>query len=243
MRRRHGAVNVRRALVRAAAGDYLPRVRRLPFLLSLALLAAACGGTSRHVDPEPATAEGHPLAGWASRAVAVAPVQRLVPGDTLGWARRVGDERAWLTRLDQEIAYALRGRGADGRWLLADSVVARARRNAAHAGDPRRLDALALADPPKPNGLVAAEPAQRIRTLAALTGNAPWVLVPAAVRFVPAEEGRAGGRAVLALSLVDARAARVVWHGRVRSDVADAPGPAVAASLAERVADLVAPVP
>lgn len=216
--------------------------RSVALLLLLALGPAACR-SGVPAEEMPAPVAGHPLAGWAERQVLVAPVQRLVPDDSLGWGRRIGPARPWLDALDEELAAALRGRGVGRGWVLADSVVARARRNAAYAGDPRALEAPALAEPPKANGLVAAAPAQRIRTLSSLTGNAPWALVPASVRFVRAEDGKAGGRAVMALSLVDVRGARVVWHGRVRSDVAERPGPAVTASLAERVAELVAPLP
>lgn len=218
-------------------------MRRLVVLLALVLLAPACRSGAAKEELPPAPVAGHPLAGWAERLVLVAPVQRVLVDDSLGWGRQLGPARSWLDGLDAELVAAFRERGIDRRWILVDSTVARARRNAAYAGDPRALEAPALADPPKANGLVPAAPAQRIRALASLTGNAPWLLVPASVRFVRAEEGKTGGRAVMALSLVDVRGARVVWHGRVRSDVAERPGPAVSASLAERVADLVAPVP
>ena len=75
-----------------------------------------------------------------------------------------------------------------------------------------------------------------LRSLIAI-GDTRYALVPVEVGFV-----RSGGqqRAVLRLALVDGRAGLFVWAGEVASDPALSLTPAVIASLAAHVADLVA---
>ena len=111
--------------------------------------------------------------------------------------------------------------------------------------NPQSLSADPLRAPGLRIGQRIGEPlATQLRSLVAMHGDR-YALVPVEVSFVPegsAEGGTAtrGGRAVLRLVLVDARASQVKWIGEVRSDFATSPSKAVEATLALRVGDLVA---
>jgi hypothetical protein len=107
-------------------------------------------------------------------------------------------------------------------------------------------------DPLRPGRLLATgelgEPlASQLRNLAAMH-DARFVLAPVELRFEraaaggqqPAAASGEAGTAVLRVSLIDVRLAKAVWSGDVRSDVATALTPAVAASVAGHFVDLIA---
>jgi hypothetical protein len=85
-------------------------------------------------------------------------------------------------------------------------------------------------DDPLPQAL-----GSQIRELVALR-DGRYAVLPAAVRF--SRLGTAE-RAALVLYLIDSRTARIVWSGEVVSDPSPTVSPAMAASLAEHIADLV----
>jgi hypothetical protein len=80
--------------------------------------------------------------------------------------------------------------------------------------------------------------ASQLRTLVALHEGAQYVLFPVEVRFQPA--GGGAGQALLRIALLDTRRSHIVFMGDVRSDPSPAFSPAVAASLAGHLADLIA---
>ena len=84
--------------------------------------------------------------------------------------------------------------------------------------------------------------AGQLRSLVALN-DARYVLVPAELRFERAAQSAGAARAVLRVTVVDARMSRVRWAGDVASDTVSAFSPALAAGVAARLADLVAPIP
>jgi hypothetical protein len=217
-------------------------MRYTTILTTLMLLAFALPACAQQRSPaaEPAAAS-RPLAAMAEQAVIVLPARYLRASDSLGWAAQVADERAWLAGLDDEIAFALRERGAARRWTLPADLARSARRNAAFAPDP----ATVAAEPLRPRrGELAKrvpEPLiSQLRSLIALRDEVRFALLPVEVRFEPADASAAGGRAVLRLVLVDVRAAEIMWVTDVQSEQTDALSPALAASLGARVADLVA---
>jgi hypothetical protein len=218
-------------------------MRYTTILTSLMLLASAFPACAQQRSPaaEPAAALSRPLATMAEQAVIVLPTRYLRASDSLGWAAQVADERAWLAGLDDEIAFALRERGAARRWTLPADLARSARRNAAFAPDP----ATVAAEPLRPRrGELAKrvpEPLiSQLRSLIALRDEVRFALLPVEVRFEPAEGGAGGGRAVLRLVLVDVRAAEIMWVTDVPSEATASLSPALAASLGARVADLVA---
>ena len=216
------------------------RMRNSTLLASLIITALALPACAqrRPPAPEPAAPVGRPLAAMAEQALIVLPTLYLRTGDSLGWASQVPDERRWLASVDDEMAFALRERGAARRWTMPDDLARSARRNAAFAPDPATI----AADPIRPRGRPlpprVPEPLiSQLRSLIALRDDVRYALIPVEVRFEPAE---GGGRALLHLVLVDVRRAEFAWAMDVASESTAGLSPALAASLGSRVADLIA---
>jgi hypothetical protein len=221
------------------------------FRLVLLVLAASCARASRPTSGSPAAAAGttptgaqapNPAAQGASRGVLaslanepliVLPVQTLrlsVPE----WTDKVGDQRAYLGTVDDEIAFAIRERAIKGKWAFPADLARTARRNPGYAPDPYTIAVEPLAPVERDPDKIIAEPlAGQLRAFAGLF-NARYALVPVDVRIVPDANG---GHATVHLVVVDTRAAKVTWKGDVTGDPARAFSPAIAASLAGRVAD------
>lgn len=227
--------------------------RSTPLLLALA--AIACVSAPPGAQPPAAAANeadpaAAPLAAFAAQRIVVVPAQRLRAGDSLGWAARAGEPAASLRRLDDEIAFALGDRGLARRWMMASDAARALRRNPTFEVDPFALDVTQfLVRTRKSSDEVVGPVASQLRAIAAL-GEARYVLVPAELRFEPAPASAAAGavpvagagRAMLLAVIVDTRLARIVWRGDVASDELTSPSPALAASLASRLADLFAPL-
>ena len=82
-----------------------------------------------------------------------------------------------------------------------------------------------------------AEPlATQLRALVALH-DARYALLPVEIRF---EKAGGSGRAVLHIVMLDPRLSRIVFRGDVLGDTAATFSPALAASVAGHLADLVA---
>lgn len=220
-----------------------------PLAPLVALLFAACASAP---DPAPTDAVGgapgvaaaapaveRPLSELASQRVVVVPVQRLRAGDSLGFAAAAGDPAAYLRALDDEITFALRERGLAGRWIMPGDAVRMARRNPTFGIDAHVLAAEEMragvrrGDPPD----IPAALAQQLRTLVALGGEGTRLaLVPGELRFAGAP---GAARAVLHVVLVDTRRAQVAWEGDVFSDAAERFSPALLASVAGNLANLI----
>ncbi|MGH7632409.1 MAG: hypothetical protein ACRENC_01670 [Gemmatimonadaceae bacterium] len=203
----------------------------------LALLIAASGS----VLPAASTAQetDHPLAAFATRHVVVLPVHFLGMGDSLGWAAQIPDTRAYLDEVDAEIHFALSNVGVKDVWVFPKALVAMSRRNPGYLPNPYELAAQWLRPPmkkkvppqlPEPFG-------SQIRSLVAMEDEGQYVLFPVEIRFAPAGSGME--RAVVRVVLLDARRSRVRWMVDVQGDPASAFSPALAASVAEHLADLV----
>lgn len=177
------------------------------------------------------------LASLAAQPLIVLPVQALRLS-VAGWSDEVGDPRAYLSTVDDEIAFAVGERGVRGKWAFAPDLARSARRNPSYAADPYAIALDPLAKSERDADAIIAEPlAGQLRTLAGLW-DARYALVPVQMRLVP--DGT-GGRAVVHLVLVDVRQARVTWKGDVTGDATRAFSPAVAAGIAGRIADLFTP--
>ena len=159
--------------------------------------------------------------------------------DSLGWAGKIADRRAFLDDVDAEIAFALRDRDGVGKtWVFPPQLAAAARRNAPYAPDVYDLSAEWLRPPTKrPPDLLPEPLASQLRTLVALEDESRYVLFPIEVRFLPA--GPAQECAVIRLVLFDARASRIAWMADVASDPASHFSRALAASAAQHLADLI----
>ena len=174
------------------------------------------------------------LAPLASEALIVLPVQSLrvsVPE----WTEKVGEPRAYLSTVDDEIAFAIRERGVKGQWAFPTDLARSAKRNPGYTADPYNVAVDALTPVERDAEKLIGEPlAGQLRAFAGLF-NARYALIPVEMRLVP---DPSGGRASLHLVVVDTRAARLTWKADVPGDGVRNFTPAVAAGIAGRVADL-----
>ncbi|HEY0994753.1 MAG TPA: hypothetical protein VGD77_02060 [Gemmatimonadaceae bacterium] len=205
-------------------------------VVALALLAA-CGGARPAEQAAPA-APSRPLAGLAGQRVLVAPLFVIREGDALGWAAQIPRQAEFRRTIEEEIAFALRDRGAGTTWVMPEQLVRYYQRNPTTSPDPGALAAGPLRAASLQPGARLTEPlASQLRTLVALH-DARLVLLPVELSFEPA--GGTMGRASLRLVLADARTSDVRWVGQVKSDSSATFSRALPASLAIRLADLVA---
>ena len=225
---------------------------RVAIQAAAAVLAVGCA------SPQQAAAqEGvpRPLAPFAARPVLVLPARYLGPDGTLGWGAQISDPTTYLSDVDAEIAFALEQRGVKNRWIFPPAIVRSVRRNPTFATDPHDLAAEWMRPPMKKPPEQLPEPlASQIRSLVAFQDGAQYLLYPVEVRFEPVEApsgsasaGPAGsaatsgeGRAVIRVVLLDARHSRIAWMADVASDPYPSFSPALAASAAEHLADLIA---
>lgn len=226
--------------------------RPLAALLLCALAGSPAGplgcASGRAASPASGDAQqaAAPLALLRGERVVLVPSQRLRETGTLGWMSAVASPREYLADLDDEIAAALAERGVGSSWVMPKDVVRSARRNPTYATDPYAL-AVGPLEPGRrmpPRDAPLAQPlASELRAIVAL-GDARFVIVPVELRFERLSGARAdttAGHAVLRVALVDARAAQLRWTGDVSSDPSPAFSRALAASVASRLADMIAP--
>ena len=179
------------------------------------------------------------LSGLAGQRVVVLPTYTVSVAPELGWSGAVGRLRDVQRALDDEIASALRDRGATSRWIFPDALQQSYRRNASYSSDPYALAEEPLRSPAMKRSERIPEPlASQIRAIIALHDDTRLVLAPVELRFE--RTGTTMGRGSLRLVLLDARASEVRWFGDVRSDSVVSYAPAILADVASRVADLVA---
>lgn len=207
--------------------------------------------------PGPAASQApRPLSAFAARPVLVLPTRYLGPDGSLGWGAQISEPATYLDDVDAEITFALEQRGLKDSWIFPPAIVRSVRRNPTFATDPHKLSAEWMRPPmDKPPEQLPEPIASQIRSLVAFQEGAQYVLYPVEVRFEPVAaapaSGEAGpaasaavvsgeGRAVLRVVLLDARRSRIVWMADVASDPYPSFSPALAASLAEHLADLIA---
>ena len=214
----------------------LRSVVTLVLLLGTLLASSSCAQT-----PAPAATPAvlPPLARFSDQVVLVLPSRHLATGDSLGWSAGVGDAAAFLRQLDAELVFALGERSLGASWIFPERLATAARRSAGLAPDPYTVDASGLRPPvPRRGPPDLHEPlGSQLRALAALT-DARYALIPVELRFERTGVDR--GRALLHVVLADVRLAQAVWRGDVASDPATTFSPALAASLAARLTDLIA---
>ena len=210
--------------------------RRSALIVSLLVSGLACGGGAKP-QTQPELAE-HSLSGLAAQHIVLLPTYsiRVMPG--LSWSASIGRPLDVQRTLDADLLAAFDERGLRKTWIFPEDLQASFKRNASYAADP-----YALAEEPLRSQALNIEQrlpeplASQLRTLDALHEDARLILAPVEVRFEPAGTG---GRAVLRLVLVDPRLSRPTWIGEVVSDSASAFGPVISASLASKLANLVA---
>jgi len=208
-------------------------------LLSVMLFAAACKTSS----PTPAQTPEHALSGLAAQHVVILPTYIVRVAGGLSWTLPRSAEVARTQ--DTDIAAAFKDRGIRG-WIYPSGLDSAFRRNPTYATDPHSLAEEPLRSPSLGIDQRLPEPiASQIRTLVALHDDTRLVLAPVELRMESTGGGTsgapAGGRGVLRLVLVDARASSVRWIGEVASDPAPTFGPSITASIAAKLSAAVAP--
>ncbi len=185
--------------------------------------------------------------------VAFVPVQSVQPLPDGSWPGGGDGEEETLRAMDAELAFALDGRRGAEDWALPEDVVRRVERNPMLRMDPRRLAYQGLLEEPDRREQIYEPLHGELRAISALF-DTRYVVLPIALRAGPADpapregdRGSGGGaepaeaRARLLIALIDIRSSTVVWHGEIEGLPAPAESPALLATLAERVAELVAP--
>ncbi len=204
-------------------------------LLAAIVAPVACGGRpSAQSAPEPPE---HAMANLAAQHVVVLPTYAAQVANGLSWTVAASELRRTL---DAAIVSAFTERGLRRAWIFPDQLQAAYRRNSTYATDPYGLAEEPLRSPMLAIDQRLPEPlASQIRTLVAFHEDARLVLAPVELRLEPAGPG--AGHGVLRLVLMDARLSNIRWIGSVGGDTAAAYGPSVTASVAAKLAGVVAP--
>jgi hypothetical protein len=216
----------------------LTRTIRLVAAGATIAVATACHGAAR-TESVPQAPE-HALSGLARQHIIILPTYaaRVAPG--LDWSSAMGRPSEVQRTLDADIMAALEERGLKATWIFPPQLEQSFKRNASYAADPYTLAEEPLRSPMLAVDVRLPEPlASQIRTMVALHDDVRLVLAPVELRLEKA--GATAGRGVLRLVLLDARASNVRWIGQVAGDSAAAFGPAITASVAARLANVVAP--
>ena len=218
---------------------YFQRMPRMPRTLLPLLIATiwttACQRPSAQSAPEPPE---HALANLAAQHVVVLPTYAAHLAQGLTW--KVPSAPELRRTMDADIVSAFEERGLRKSWILPDQLQAAYRRNAPYATDPYALAEEPLRSPSLAIDQRLPEPlASQIRTMVAFHDDARLVLAPVDLELEAAPGGT--GRGVLRLVLMDARLSNVRWIGSVAGDSSAAFGPGVTASVAAKLAGVVAP--
>lgn len=233
---------------------------RWPTAAAAAVLLSLVAGTARGQHPPPKLPGGVP--------VAVLPVQSARPAPSGAWPGGAPSLEATLEAANAELAFAFRERRGAGGWVLPDDAVERARRNPLLKVDPERLAYRLILRPPEDGRIVDPIHGQ-LRSLGALLGTRV-VVVPLVLSYEPVAPGGPGGaqegaerreagavpdsgaagaaaeegprgRGSLLLAVVDTRAGRVLWHGRIGGEPAPPDSSGLLATLASKVAEALTP--
>ncbi|MDQ6718354.1 MAG: hypothetical protein M3Z17_08430 [Gemmatimonadota bacterium] len=201
------------------------------------LTGCASAYSAAHPSPGAASEVQRPLEQLAGQSIVVLPTQYLSFGDSLGWRGAIARRAEYLAGLDDEIGFALGERGLSRKWTFANAISRAARNNSTVIADPHALSAESLRGHIEIEETLVEPLGSQIRSLLAL-GTGRFVLLPVELRT---ESANGTGVAVLKLMLIDARLAKVKWIGEVKSERLRQFSPALAASVASRLADLIAP--
>lgn len=181
----------------------------------------------------------------AAQHVAVLPAYtvRVMPGSP--WVGQIGQPAELRRTLDADIVEAFDERGLTRSWVFPAALEQSYRRNMTYATDPYALAEEPLRSPSLATQARLPEPlATQVRTLIALHDDVRFVLAPVELRLepvpAPAGGGTGSGRAVLRVVLLDARTSSVAWRDDIVSDTTSTFGPVVTASIASRLANVVA---
>lgn len=215
---------------------YFLRMRRVQTLTILAILSIGCSQPApQGAAPQPVE---HALSGLAAQRIAVLPTYIARVDPVLNWS--IGRPTELQRTLDADILSAFEDRGLRRSWAFPEDLVRSYKTNPTYGTDPYALAEEPLRSPSLGVDARLPEPlASQIRTLVAFQPDLRLVLAPVEVRVEPVKPK--GGRGVLRLVLIDARLSNVRWIGDIPSDTLESFGPALSASIANRLAGVVSP--
>lgn len=179
---------------------------------------------SGHEGEKARPAPGLLIAPLAGQFIPVLPVTFLL-ADSVSPPGLPADLRARNAWADTLIGDALQQRGPEVSWVLPPELRRTARRAPGTVTDPDRMGQALLR-----NDRMARAPDplfSYLRSLTAMT-NSRTIMVPAAVRFLPAPQG---ARVEVTLVLVDARNGAIVWRSHPTGT-----GATAAAALSDAIA-------
>jgi hypothetical protein len=208
-------------------------------LAGCATTPPAATATATSIGTDAARDASHPLMQLSGQPIIVFPVQYVSFHDNLGFVKGVPNQAAFLSRLDDEIAYALTERGLAPKWTFAAEISRIAQRNSTVVSDPHALNAQSLLGKVDVGERLDEPLGSQIRSVLALK-DGRFIILPVSLDIQNQGTMAVG---VLRVVMVDARLANVNWVGEVRSDPLSAFSPALAASVASRFADLILPAP
>ena len=187
--------------------------------------------------------------------VVFVPVQSVEPLPGGGWPGGAAGEEDALRAMDAELQFALEeSRGAED-WALPADVVRRVDRNPMLRTDPSRMAYQGLLEKPDKRKQIYEPLHGELRSISALF-DTRYVVLPISLFVETDSPGPddpqpdssadlhgpdASYRAHLLLAMIDIRSSRIVWWGEIAGEAGKADSPALTASLAERVAEAVAP--
>jgi len=185
----------------------------------LALVLAACGGPRAAAGPAPIPAPvAMPAMDLGGQRVLILPVQA---------AEGVGTR----DEATSELVFALAERDARTQWVTPEQLRRALRAAPGYAADPGALPD----DPYIHHGERSiVDPLGGIVRRYSALADARVVLIPRAARWMP---GSGGGRVRMTAAVVDARSARVIWHGDAEGDERPSFDRAALASAAAALAE------
>ena len=189
------------------------RARRLALLVAAAGLAACSRGGGGDQEPVPKPTLPLPTAGIAGQPVAVYPLTLITAEERLGWQDQLADRHATLARADSIIGALLVERSPEVRWVLPAELRRAAARAPGMLTNPDQMGTALLRGPE-----VERIPDPLRSQMRSLNGVAAdrFALVPAALIFRQAPDGR--GSAELVLVMADIRAGLIGWRTTARGE-------------------------
>jgi hypothetical protein len=208
--------------------------RHLSFslLLTGALLAAGCGGSTQQADEEPVEPMTAPLpiSGLASQKVALYPITLVAAERKLDWGELLGTREEALHVADSMIAEFLIERVPEADWVMPDELRRMARQAPGLLPDPDKMGTALLREEfitQIPDPLRS-----QLRNLTGVVGDR-YAVIPSALGFFATEE-EGIARAELYVVVVDVRKGFVEWRTKATGE-GDDPWDALWEALRELV--------
>ncbi len=204
----------------------------LSLLLTGALVAAGCGGSTQQADEEPVEPMTAPLpiSGLASQKVALYPITLVAAERQLDWGELMGTREEALHVADSMIAEFLIERVPEAEWVMPNELRRMARQAPGLLPDPDKMGTALLREEfivQIPDPLRS-----QLRNLTGVVGDR-YAVVPSALGFFATEE-EGIARAELYVVVVDVRKGFVEWRTKATGE-GDDPWDALWEALRELV--------